>query len=126
MRIEPAEMFAVVMFFIAFYGLITSRNILKSVVFVVVMEVAAIMFFLSIGYRAGIRAPIGPNLEGLDMGQYMYVADPFPQALMITAIVIGLSVTTVMLVMTITMIRKYETTDWDTIKARAKAQSLDY
>jgi len=125
MRIEPVEIFAVVMLFIAFYGLMTSRNILKSVVFVVIMEVAAIMFFLGIGYRAGILAPIGPNLEGL-AGQYMYVADPFPQALMITAIVIGLSVTTVMLVMTITMIRKYETTDWDTIKARAKAQSMDY
>jgi len=125
MRIEPVEIFAVVMFFIAFYGLITSRNILKSVVFVVIMEVAAIMFFLGIGYRAGIRAPIGPSLEGLGVGQYVYVADPFPQALMITAIVIGLSVTTVMLVMTITMIREYETTDWDTIKERAKAKSLN-
>jgi len=125
MRIEPIEIFAVIMFFISFYGLITSRNILKSVVFVVVMEVSAIMFFLGIGYRAGIRAPIGPNIEGLDIAQYIYVADPFPQALMITAIVIGLSVTTVMLVMTITMIREYETTDWDTIKERAKAKSLN-
>ena len=118
MRIEPAEIFAVVMFFISFYGLITTRNILKSTIFIIFMEVACIMFFLSIGYRAGIVAPIGPNLVGLE--GFEMVADPFPQALMITAIVIGLSVTTIMLVMTITLIREFKTTDWDVIKEKAK------
>jgi len=118
MRVEPAEIIAVIMLFIGFYGLITTRNILKSTIFLIFMEVACIMFFLSIGYREGIAAPIGQNLEGLE--SFEMVADPFPQALMITAIVIGLSVTTIMLVMTITLIREFNSTDWDVIKTKAK------
>ena len=123
MRIEIVELIALSMFFISFYGLITCRNILKTVVLVGLMEVAVIMFFLSIGYHHGIIAPLGPNLEGLY--DFTTVADPFPQALMITAIVIGLSITTVMLVMTITLIREYKTTDWDTIKAKAKVKNME-
>ena len=118
MYIEPAEIFAVIMLFIGFYGLITTNNILKSTIYIIFMEVACIVFFLSIGYSEGIAAPIGPNLIGLE--SFELVADPFPQALMITAIVIGLSVTTIMLVMTITLIREFKSTDWDVIKARAK------
>jgi len=117
MRIEIAELFAVLMFFISFYGLVVSRNIIKSVIFIIVMEAAAIMFFLSIGYRSGIIPPVGPGLATVE--SWEYVADPFPQALMITAIVIGLSVTTILLVMTLTMIREFKTTDWDTIQARS-------
>ncbi|MCL2567869.1 MAG: cation:proton antiporter subunit C [Oscillospiraceae bacterium] len=117
MRVELAELFAVIMFFISFYGLIVTRNIIKSVIFIIIMEAAAIMFFLSIGYRSGILAPIGPNLAEVE--SWAYIADPFPQALMITAIVIGLSVTTILLIMTITITREYKTTDWDTIKIRS-------
>ena len=118
MRIELAELFVVLMFFISFYGLVVTRNVIKSVVFIIIMETAAIMFFLSIGYRAGILPPIGPGLTTMD--SFAYVADPFPQALMITAIVIGFAVTTILLVMTITMIREFKSTDWDTVQAQSK------
>ncbi|MCL2380231.1 MAG: cation:proton antiporter subunit C [Treponema sp.] len=116
MRFELVEVFAVLMFFVSFYGLIVSRNVIKSIVFIVVMETAVIMFFLTLGYRAGILAPIGPHLDsvyGFEM-----LADPFPQALMITAIVIGLCVTAVMVIMAITLMRKFNSTDWDTIKRK--------
>ena len=118
MRIELAELFVVLMFFISFYGLIVTRNVIKSVVFIIIMETAAIMFFLSIGYRTGILPPIGPGLANME--HFGYVADPFPQALMITAIVIGFAVTTIFLVMTITMIREFKSTDWDTVQAQSK------
>lgn len=116
MRFELVEALAVLMFFISFYGLIVSKKIIKSMVFIIVMETAVIMFFLTLGYRAGILAPIGSHLEGLD--GFAAVADPFPQALMITAIVIGLCVTAVMVIMAITLMRKFKATDWDTIKSK--------
>ena len=121
MRIEPAELFAVLMFFISFYGLVISRNIIKSVIFLIIMEVSTIMFFLSIGYRRGIVPPVGPHLAAAE--SWAYVADPFPQALMITAIVIGLSVTTILLIMAITMVREFKTTDWDVIKRKSAEMS---
>jgi len=114
MRFDAVEVFAILMFFISFYGLIVSRKMIKSIVLIVVMETAVIMFFLTLGYRTGILAPIGPHLEGLY--EFGMVADPFPQALMITAIVIGLCVTAIMGIMAITMMRKYKTTDWDILR----------
>ena len=116
MRFELVELFTVIMFFISFYGLLVSRSIIKSIVFMVIMESAVIMFFLSLGYRRGINPPIDGHGFLQDMER---VADPLPQALMITAIVIGLSITAVKIVMLITMFRKYGTTDWEAARKKS-------
>jgi len=110
------ELAAIVMFFISFFGLITTRNIIKSIVFIVLMEVAVVMFWLSFGFKEGIAPPIMASMYGLEME---YIADPFPQALMITAIIIGLSITAVNTIMFITLYRKYKTTDWEVAKKRS-------
>ena len=109
MENEAIEILTVAMFFIAFYGLITSKNIIKSIVFVGIKETAVIMFFLRIGYQTGVLPPIGTDLP-------YYVADPLPQALMITAVVIGLTSTAVNIIMFITLFRQYGTANWDTLK----------
>lgn len=112
--IKLVELFTIAMFFIGFYGLITSKNITKSIIFVVLMETAVIMFFLSLGYQAGVlMPPIGENFEAT----MSYIADPLPQALMITAVVIGLSTTAINIILFITLFRKYQTANWDTIKS---------
>jgi len=108
------EIFVIAMFFISFYGLIVSKNAIKSIVFIVLMESAVIMFFLSLGYSSGIIPPIGQNLELAEN-----VADPLPQALMITAIIIGLSITAINITMLITLCRKLKTTDWDIIRKKS-------
>jgi len=115
MRFEVVEIFAVLMFFISFYGLITSKNAIKSIVFIVLMETAAIMFFLSIGYSRGLLPPIGGNLQNIDG-----VADPLTQALMITAIIIGIAVTAINIIMLITLCRKLKSTNWDALKEQSE------
>jgi multicomponent Na+:H+ antiporter subunit C len=82
------------------------------------MEVAVIMFFLGIGFSPDALPPIGENLQNFEN-----VADPLPQALMITAIVIGLSVSAVNIVMVITLFRRFKTTDWNTVKKLSKGES---
>ena len=104
------EYFSIAMFFISFYGLITSKNIIKSVVSIGLMETAVIMFIVSLGFTDGMTAPIGQNLEN--------VSDPLPQALVITAIIIGVTVSAVILVMLISLYRQYKTTDWDIVKKK--------
>ena len=47
-----------------------------------------------------------------------YAADPLPQALMITAVVIGISVTAISLTMFIAMAQKYGTTNWKRVKTK--------
>jgi len=102
------ELFSVVMFFISFFGIITCRNIIKSIVSITLMETSVIMFIISIGFSGGMTPPIGQNLEN--------TADPLPQALMITAIVIGVAVTAVNFTLLISLYRQYKSAEWDIVK----------
>ena len=108
MHFETLEVLVAVVFFISFYGLITSKNVIQSIVALVLMEISVIMFFLTLGYQSGIMPPIGQGLEN--------VSDPLPQALMITAIVIGVAVAAVNLTMLISLCRQSKTTDWDVVQ----------
>ena len=110
MKSGVVESLIILVFFISFYGLITSKNILESIVSIGIMETSVVMFFLEIGYVNGQTPPIGRSLGN--------VADPLPQALMITAIIIGVAVTTINLTMAMSLCRKYNTTDWDILKKK--------
>lgn len=106
------EAAAIIIFFIGVYGIIARRNIVKSVISIGIMETAVILFFVSSknGYT---RSPIAA-----DTLKSSAIADPIPQALMITAIVIGVGVTAVALTMFINLYHKYGTTNWK--KARSQ------
>ncbi len=103
MNYSIGEIAAVIIFFIGVYGVIARRNIIKTIMSLGIMEGAVILFFLANGAINAQRAPIsGAGIS----------ADPIPQALMITAIVIGISVTAVALTMFISLYHRYGTTNW--------------
>ena len=104
------EIAAIIIFFIGVYGIIARRNIVKTVISFGIMEMGVILFFLS----AGAVAQKAPILK--DTADITTVADPIPQALMITAIVIGVGVTAVALTMFINLYHKYGTTNWQKAK----------
>lgn len=96
---------AVILFFIGVYGLCARRNIMKTIISLGIMGGGAILFFLSINRTADSMPPI--------FNQDVPVpADPLPQALVITAIVVGIAVTAVALIMFIGMYHKFGTTNW--------------
>jgi len=97
------ETAAIIIFFIGVLGVVSRRNMMKTVISLGIMDVAAILFFVAAGGRGSASAPI-PGSPG--------AADPVPQALMITAIVIGIAVTAVSLTMFINLYHKYGTTNW--------------
>jgi multicomponent Na+:H+ antiporter subunit C len=103
------EISSVLVFFIGFYGLITSRNIIKSIAAITVMQMAVIVFFLGVGFIEGMRPPIGTSMEN--------VADPLPQALVLTAIIIGVTVTAVNLTMLISLSHQIKNTNWDSVES---------
>jgi len=111
--ISPVEIFAVILFFFSYYALVVSRNIIKSIIFMAIMEAAIVVFWLSIGWHPDVVPPIAASMQGVPLDN---VADPLSQGLMITAIIIGLSVTAVNTVMFLTFFRKYKTADWDLAK----------
>ena len=103
-----AEIISVIVFFLGFYGLLTGKNAIKSIISITIMETSVIVFFLSLGYFEGIKPPIGSNTAN--------AADPLPQALIITAIIIGVAVTATNLTMLISLYRQFKSANWDTIK----------
>lgn len=102
------ENVSIILFFVGIYGLISRRNIVKTVISIGIMEVATILLFLTINYSEDSVPPIGVNIPG-------NIADPLPQALMITAIVIGVATTAVSLTMFISLYHKYGTTNWEKV-----------
>ena len=113
MNFSLVELFALLMFFMGLYGLFISKNVIKSIIFVGVLEMAVILYWIGLGFRIGMLPPIQDFLYE----EMAYVADPLPQALMITAIIIGMAVTATNIIMLITLVRRVKSTDWDTIKA---------
>jgi multicomponent Na+:H+ antiporter subunit C len=113
MNFSLVELFALMMFFIGLYGLFISKNVIKSIIFVGVLEMAVILYWVGLGFRVGMLPPIQEFLYE----DIAYIADPLPQALMITAIIIGMAVTATNIIMLVTLVRKVKSTDWDTIKS---------
>lgn len=102
---------AIGLFFIGLYGAITQRNIIKTIISVGIMDVAGIAFFMMSNHESGARSPVSGTPPEL-------MADPVPQALMITAIVIGVSVVAMCLAMYMRVVYRYGTADWDTLIRR--------
>jgi multicomponent Na+:H+ antiporter subunit C len=104
------EIISVILFFIGFYGLITKASIIKSIISIAVIETAAILFLLSIAFGEGGSPPLGQGLLS------EAVADPLPQAFVITAIVLGIVGSAVNLTMLVSFFGQYKATNWNQIK----------
>ena len=104
------DIFPIILFFISFYGLITTSNIIKSIVFVMLMQTSVIMFWLGVGARLGAMPPIVYDVAYLETPEV--IADPLPQALMLTAIIIGIAVTSINITMLNALFKKHRTVNW--------------
>ncbi|MFH1854598.1 MAG: sodium:proton antiporter [Candidatus Omnitrophota bacterium] len=101
-----------VLFCIGLYCIVRKRNLIKIIIGITVMEYAVNLFFILIGYKIGGRAPIhSPDQTILDM------VDPLPQALVLTAIVIGLAVTALIAAIAMRVYEKYGTFDITKIRS---------
>ncbi len=78
------------------YGALTNHNILRMIVSFSVANTGVNIVLVAVGYMYGRTAPI--LNEAVPVAQAAArIIDPVPQALVLTAIVIGLGITTLML-----------------------------
>ncbi|MEB3350154.1 MAG: cation:proton antiporter subunit C [Cyanobacteriota bacterium] len=79
-----------------FLGLLLRRNLFLKVLAMDVMGTAVVALFVLVAARPGLRSPIltDPSSAAAMSG----MADPIPQAVILTAIVIGLSIQALLLV----------------------------
>jgi len=100
-----------ILFSIGIYCILVKRNLIKIIIGIGIAEYAVNLFFILVGYRAQGRAPI---LTEKQIVQNM--VDPLPQALILTAIVIGLAVTVLIVSIAVRIYEKYGTFDITKIK----------
>lgn len=81
---------------IGMWGILRHRNILRIIIGFGLIDTGLHMVMVATGYVTGGTAPIIDAALGIDQATARSV-DPVPSALVVTAIVIGFSVTAVML-----------------------------
>ena len=93
------------------YSMLTQKNMIKICVSIAILGSAVNMFLVLLGYRGGGGIPIH-FFRGADEGMVL----PTPQCLTLTAIVIALATTALMLSFVILLYKHYGTLDVDEIR----------
>jgi len=109
----------VVLFAIGLYAIAVKKNLIKVIIGAIIIDNAVNLFLVIVGYRTPLSghsiAPIvTPEMaeSRRELADLLSNAvDPLPQALVLTSIVIGLSVSALMVVMALRLHQKYGTFD---------------
>jgi multicomponent Na+:H+ antiporter subunit C len=98
-------------FLVGLWGLIGKKNLVKKVFGLSIINAAVVILFIMEGGKAGSSAPIlEPGVRD--------IVDPVPQALMLTAIVIGVCVTALALAMAYRLYKATGSFDIDEVRER--------
>ncbi len=96
-----------ILFLVGLFGILTSHNIIKIVIGLSFMEFSVYLFLVLIGYISNGEAPILIK----NMPTATTFVDPLPQAMVLTAIVIGLATNAMLMAIAIRIYKKFNTFD---------------
>ena len=98
--------------FIGLYIILVKRNLIKVIIGFNILNTGVNLFLVAIGYVKGGTAPIF-SPEGIES---VPLIDPVPQALVLTAIVIGVAILALALSLAIRLYQHYETLNLEKIR----------
>ncbi|MGM0432026.1 MAG: sodium:proton antiporter [Spirochaetota bacterium] len=104
------------LFLVGFWGILAKKNIIKKIFGLSLLNSAAVILFVLEGNRIGEHTPIMEEAIS-------HIVDPVPQALMLTAIVIGVCVTALALALSFRLYKAAGSYNIDTIKQRIRHES---
>jgi multicomponent Na+:H+ antiporter subunit C len=93
-----------------FFGILFKKNLVMKIISMDVMSTGVISYYVVVAARDGLFTPIVGEAQ---KGAY---ADPVPQAVILTAIVIGFSIQALMLVGVVKLSRNNPTLESDVIE----------
>ena len=108
-----------VLFCVGLYGVLSQKNLIKIVLGIAILEHAVNLFLVAVGYRPG-GAPtteVGKSIApiravGESASEFAARAvDPFPQAMVLTSVVIGLGVLVLLVTISLRLYQRYGTYD---------------
>ena len=94
------------LFAVGLYCVLRKRNLIKIIIGIGIMGYAVNLFFVLVGYRMKGHSPIFSHDQIIEN-----MVDPLPQAVVLVAIVLGLSVTLLLISIAIRIYEKYGTFD---------------
>ena len=104
---------AILLMILGLYGLLTNRNVIKMIISLNVLEIGLNIFIISIGFSYDGIAPI---ITSTYNSSALIFVDPLPQALVLTAIVIGVGTTALGLAIAKNIYSKYHTFNLDEVE----------
>ncbi|WP_214107763.1 sodium:proton antiporter [Acrocarpospora catenulata] len=93
------------------YGIVTSRNLVHVVVCLSVAQSATYLLLLSVGFRQGATAPVFSDIR-----PGRRVVDPVVQAMTLTDVVVGATVTALLLALAVQVAKRRGTVDPDALR----------
>ncbi len=94
---------------VGLYMLIDSRNLVKKVIGLNIFQISAFLFFITAAYREGGEPAV------VHEGGGPYVS-PLPHVLILTAIVVGVSLTSLALALVVRIYEEYGTLDEENVR----------
>ncbi len=105
---------AIILMLIGLYAILIKKNLVKIVIGLTILDAGVHLLFVGIGYIQNGTAPIfSPGNENAANR----MVDPVPQALVLTAIIIGFAITAVALSLVIRLYKHHNTAKIDQIKS---------
>lgn len=98
---------------IGLYMVIANDNLVKKVIGINLFQTAIFLFFIATAYVEGGRAPVVPATE--NPGELGF-ASPLPHVIVLTAIVVGVSLTAVGLALVVRIYNEYGTLQESTLR----------
>jgi multicomponent Na+:H+ antiporter subunit C len=100
------------LFLVGLYGVVTSRNLVHLIACLSVTQSSTYLLLLAIGYRTGGTAPVF-----YDVPPGTPAVDPVVQALTLTDVVVGVTVSAMLLALAVQEHKRFGTLDPDELRA---------
>jgi len=102
-----------ILFLVGLWGIVTQKNLIRIIISFSILDTSTHIILVSIGYLKNRTAPIIESNIVEQVDATSKIVDPVPQALVLTAIVIGVGVTALMLTYALKMFRENKTLEID-------------
>jgi multicomponent Na+:H+ antiporter subunit C len=100
------------LFLIGLYGIVSSRNLIRAILSLTIVQSSTYLVLLGVGYNRGGQAPIFA-----DIPQVSKAVDPVVQVLVLTDIVIGATVTAMLLALAVQAHKRFDSLDPQDLRA---------
>jgi multicomponent Na+:H+ antiporter subunit C len=100
------------LFLVGLYGVVSSRNLIRTIISLTVIQASTYVLLLGIGYRTGGQAPIYADIPATSNA-----VDPVVQVLVLVDIVVEATVTALLLALAVQAHKRFGSIDPNDLRA---------